>query len=503
MYINSDIINLGDIMNNLSKSKYTLGKTCEKKLWLSCFKPEVGVEDDSRTLENGNLVGDLARHLFGDDYVLIDYNKGLKEMIRDTKIALAFKPNIICEASFSYNGNFCSVDILKNGIHGVELYEVKSTTDIKDIYIDDISYQMWVLKQCGLDVKKSFLVHINSDYIKNGELDLNKFFKIEDATAELRIDEVEELANEYHKVINKNIEPIIDLNDSCRLNSEYCPFFKYCTRDLPKPNVFDLASTQFRKKLQLYNKGIISFNELLEDNSVNDKAIEQINYELNDLNPKINMDGIKSFMDKVSYPLYFLDFESYQEVIPKFDGTKPYQQICFQYSLDYYLEEGGELYHKEFLNDKYDENPMLSLCEHLVEDIPLNSCVVVYNESFEKSRLQEMANIFPQYKDHLLNIRDGIIDLMVVFRNHDYYIREMKGSYSIKYVLPALFPDDDGLNYQKLDQVHKGDEASEAYLSLSKLCKQDETELRKNMLKYCALDTYAMVKIYDKLKMLV
>lgn len=490
-------------MNNLSKSKYTLGKVCEKKLWLSCFKPEVGVGDDSRALENGNLVGDLARHLFGDDYVLIDYNKGLKEMIKDTKIALAFKPNIICEASFSYNGNFCSVDILKNEIHGVELYEVKSTNKKKDIYIDDISYQTWVLKQCGIDVKKSFLVYINSDYVKDGDLDLNKLFKIEDVTDELRLDEVEELANEYHKVINKNIEPNIDMNENCRLNSENCPFFKYCTRDLPKPNVFDLASTQFKKKLQLYKKGIVSFTDLLEDNSVNDKAIEQINYELNDLEPKVNIEGIKLFMNKVSYPLYFLDFESYQVLIPEYDGTKPYQQICFQYSLDYYLEDGGELYHKEYLHDKYDENPMLSLCEHLVEDIPLNSCVIVYNETFEKSRLKEMADTFPQYKENLLNIRDNIIDLMVIFRNHDYYVKELEGSYSIKYVLPALFPNDEELNYQNLEQVHKGNEATEAYLSLPSLSKKEETKLRKNMLKYCALDTYAMVKIYDKLKKLV
>ena len=143
---------------------------------------------------------------------------------------------------------------------------------------------------------------------------------------------------------------------------------------------------------------------------------------------------------------------------------------------------------------------MKYLCENLVKDIPKDSCVIVYNETFEKTRLKEMAEIFPEYKEHLLNIRDNIIDLMVIFRNRDYYIKEMEGSYSIKHALPALFPNDESLNYNNLDQVHKGNEASEAYLSLSSLSKKDEKILRSNMLKYCGLDTYAMVKIFNKLK---
>ena len=485
-------------MNNLSKSKYTLGKVCRKKLWLSTFKPEVAKEEKTMVLENGNMVGDLARRLFGD-YILIDYNKGLSEMIKDTKIALTFKPNVICEASFSYNGNFCSVDILKNNIHGVELYEVKSNLDKKDMYIDDISYQTWVLKMCGIDVKKSCLVHLNKDYVKKGELDLNKLFVIEDVTNELRLDEVSELSNDYHKVINNKNEPDIDINENCKYSGDLCPFFEYCTKDLKKPNVFDLSSTQFRKKLDLYKKGIISFEDIFNEGVVNDKALEQIDFELNNKSAKINKKGIKEFLSKIKYPLYFLDFESYQVLVPEFDGTWPYEQICFQYSLDYYLEKGGKLYHKEFLNSEYDKNPMKLLCEQLVNDIKDDACIIVYNETFEKSRLLEMAKMYPEYKEKLLKIRDNIIDLMVIFRNHDYYVKEMKGSYSIKYVLPALFPNDESLNYQNLDQVHKGNEATEAYLSLPSLSKEEEEKLRNNMLKYCGLDTFAMVRIYNKL----
>ena len=488
------------MMYNLSKSKYTLGTTCEKKLWLSVYKPEEEEKlENEEVLQNGNRIGELARYLFGD-FNLIDFNKGFESMIKDTKELLNEKPNIICEASFSFDGNFCSIDILKNDIDGVEIYEVKSSTEIKNIYIDDLSYQTWVLKKCGLNVKRSCLVYVNNKYVKHGALDIHDYFSIEDFTNEIDLEEVENNISKYSKLINQDKEPNIDLNINCK-NPYDCPFFKYCTKNLETPNIFNVGcGVRFDKKIDLYNKGIISYKDILDDNSLNDKALEQVNFELNNLDAKINKNVIKELLGTFSYPLYFLDFESYQAAIPDIDNTKPYQQICFQYSLHYYLEEGGELYHKEFLNEEYDSNPMYNLSKQLCEDIPKNSCVLVYNQSFEKARLKEMAELFPEFRDHLNNINDNIKDLLPPFRNHDYYVKEMYGSASIKKVLPALFPNDPELDYHNLEQVHVGTEASEAYLALPNLSKNEQEELRKNMLKYCALDTFAMVKIYQKLK---
>ena len=484
---------------NLSKSKYTQGVTCEKKLWLSCYKSEEAEDmGNDAILENGNKVGDLARGLFGD-YILINYDTNYQKMIDDTNKALENKPNIICEASFSYDGNFCSVDILKNDTDGVEIYEVKSSTDINSIYIDDISYQTWLLKKCGLNVKKSSIVYINNKYIKNGEFNINEFFNIEDVTDEIDLEEVEENVNNLKQVINIDKEPSIDLSMACKKPYD-CPFFKYCTKNLPSPNVFDIGwNMHFDKKLDMYRRGHITFEDVIDKEIVNDKATEQIRFYLKDNPPKINKDSIKELLNSLIFPLYFLDFESYQPCIPTIDGTKPYQQICFQYSLHYILEEGGEVLHKEFLSDDYDGNPMYGLCKQLCEDIPKDSCVLVYNKGFETARLKEMAPLFPELSEHLLNIKDNIIDLMVPFFNQDYYIKEMAGRWSIKVVLPALFPDDPELDYHNLEQVHKGDEASNAFLSLPSLSKEEQEVLRKNMLKYCKLDTYAMVKIYEKL----
>jgi hypothetical protein len=405
-------------------------------------------------------------------------------MIEETNKFLEEKPNIICEASFSYEGNFCSVDILKNDIDGVEIYEVKSSTEVKDIYIDDVSYQTWVLKKLGYNVIKSSIVYVNNQYVKQGKLDINDYFVIKDVTDLIDLSKVENNVKELKKLLEIKEEPNIDLSINC-FSPYACPYFKYCTRDLESPNVFDLGwGFTNKKKLDLYYKNIIKYEDLLSSGLLNNKTTNQVEVYLDKTKEIINIDAIKDLFNKFKYPLYFLDFESYQDAIPEYDGTKPYQQLCFQYSL-HILDKDGNLFHKEYLHDKYDENPIYGLSKQLCKDIPKDACILVYNDGFEKARLREMASLIPELSEHLLNIRDNIIDLLPIFRNQDYYVKDMKGSASIKYVLPALYPDDESLNYHNLEQVHKGDEASAAYLSLKNLSDDDRSILRNNMLKYC------------------
>ena len=484
---------------NLSKSRYTQGVTCSKKLWLSCYMPDEASDmGKENVFDTGNKVGELARRLFGK-FILIPYNQDYQKMIDDTKKHLLDKPNVICEASFNYDNNFCAVDILKNDPDGVEIYEVKSSTNINNIYIDDIAYQTWILKKLGYNVKKSCIVYINNEYVLGDTFNINEFFKIQDVTDQLDLGKVEKNVKELKEVINNKEEPKIDLSNSCHTPYD-CPFFKHCTKKLPTPNVFDLGwNVRFTKKLGMYIRGNVTFQDVMANEFLNEKATNQIKYNINDLEPKINKETIQELLSTLRYPLYFLDFESFQEAIPTIKGTNPYQQICFQYSL-HILNDDNTLLHKEYLSNNYDGNPMYGLCEQLVKDIPMDSCVTAYHKPFECGRLKEMARMFPEFREHLINISDNIIDLEIPFANQDYYVRDMEGSSSIKRVLPALYPNDPGLDYHNLDQVHKGDEASAAYLSLKDLSPEEQERLRYNMLRYCELDTYAMVKIYQKLK---
>ena len=222
-------------------------------------------------------------------------------------------------------------------------------------------------------------------------------------------------------------------------------------------------------------------------------------HQVSDQPDDIDKDGIRDFMDTLSYPIYFLDFETTQAVIPEFEGTKPYQQIPFQYSLHYIEYEGGPLLHKEFLSES-GTDPRRAIAERLCEDIPMNVCVTAYNKAFECSRIKELAATFPDLSDHLMNIGSNIKDLLVPFQSGYYYTKAMGGSFSIKSVLPALFPDDPALDYHNLEQIHNGGEAMSIFPKIKDMPSEEAERTRHNLLKYCELDTYAMVKVWERLK---
>ena len=343
-------------------------------------------------------------------------------------------------------------------------------------------------------------MHINSDYVLQGELDLKGLFDITDITKEAREKEteIEENVKEINEILDSEIEPSIDIDLHCFTPYD-CPFFKYCSKHLPEKNVFDVLGLNKNKKIELYKKGKYSYEDLINE-KINPKYIEQIDFELNNREPKINKGKIKELMDSLKYPLYFVDYETYQESIPKVQGTRPYQQLPFQYSLHILKDKNSKLEHKEFLADINDKDFIKHFGESLIKDINDDGSVIIYNKSFEPARNREIAKMYPELKDGLDRINSNIVDFMEPFSKRDYYTKEMHGSHSIKYVLPALYPDDPELDYHNLPLVHNGEEASNTFLSLRDKSKEEQEEIRKGLLVYCELDTYAMVKIYEKFK---
>lgn len=485
---------------NLSKSKYCNGLQCKKMLWLYKNKPTEKEEVNNQSVfDNGNDVHEVARKLLGED-INIPFNEDLTQMIKDTEEVMKQEKVFITEASFSYENNFCSVDILKKEGNTYEIYEVKSSTELKDVYVDDVSYQYFVLTSLGLKVEKCYVVILNNRYVRKGKLDLNQLFKKIDVTDEVvsKQAQVKQMIKDMNKYMEQKKEPQDDIGIHC-FKPYKCPFFKYCTRHLPERNIFEINEINVNEKLKLYVEGIVSLEDLLKED-ISNEAKQHIEYELYDKEDYIDKKSIKEFLNTLSEPLYFLDFETFALPIPKYDGTRPYQQVPFQYSL-HYIEE-GKLYHKEFLAES-GVDPRKLIAESLVRDIPKNVPVLAYYMSFEKGRIKELAETFPDLKDHLMSIHDNIKDLIVPFKNRSYYAKGMHGSASIKYVLPAMFPNDESLNYKNLELVHNGDEAMNIYARLGEYPKEEQEYIRERLLKYCELDTYAMVKIYEKLKQIV
>ena len=243
---------------------------------------------------------------------------------------------------------------------------------------------------------------------------------------------------------------------------------------------------------------MVSYADMLAAPKLNDKQLRQIQYYLTDCGDYIDRGSIRDFLNTLTYPIYFLDFETMQPVIPLYPGTKPYQQIPFQYSLHYIEEPGGELEHKEFLAES-GIDPMRDIAESLCRDIPQNVCVTAYNKGFECGRIRELAARFPDLAGHLMNIQGNIRDLLDPFQSGYYYNRAMGGSFSIKSVLPALFPDDPSLDYHNLEGVHNGSEAMTIFPQIKDMPPEEQIVARRNLLAYCKLDTYAMVKVWEAL----
>ena len=498
-------------MVHLSKSKYCNLWQCPKMAWLNQYKPEVKTESSGleATFAAGTEVGNLAKGLFGDFVDVTAYKEeklDLSGMIHNTRHEMEQGTPVICEAAFSYKGLYCAVDLLKKEGAGWTIYEVKSSTNNDEerkkppIYIADIAYQKYVLEHCGVNVVGTYLVCINNHYIFDGTMNVREFFYVLDVKDEVAVEiqNVERNLEVAERVLNDKNEPDYDLDFRCREPYE-CAFWAYCSRHVPSPSVFDLYRMPFKKKMELYHDGLIEYRDLLLSGRIeNEKQIRQMEFALEEKGTYTEPERIGDFLATLSFPIYFLDFETMQPVIPIFPGTVAYQQIPFQYSLHYVEREGGELRHKEFLAVS-GVDPRRDIAEALVRDIPKNVCVTAYNKAFECARLTELAEAFPDLADNLLNIRDHMIDLLIPFQKGYYYNRAMGGSFSIKSVLPAIFPEDPALDYQNLEDVHNGSEAMSIFPQIQYMEPEEQERVRHNLLKYCELDTYAMVKVWEEL----
>lgn len=288
--------------------------------------------------------------------------------------------------------------------------------------------------------------------------------------------------------------PAIDIGRHC--SDPYdCTFTGHCWQHIPKPSVFDLRGQGRPNPYALYQQGIIRIEDVPRGRLGGaqklqvDGLLSQQNY--------IDHAAVRVFLDGLWYPLCFLDFETlYLTPVPLFDGTRPYQQVVFQYSLHIIDQAGEAPRHIEYLAEP-DEQPQQAVLDNLLEALPENACVLVYNRAFEASILRGLAERFPEHHARIETIINAIRDLMVPFQKKQIYLWQMNGSYSLKDVLPALVPE---LSYQHL-AIATGEMAAAAYLQMIKTQDPAEiAELRTQLLQYCRLDTLGMVKILENMR---
>ena len=477
----------------ISKSKYIKGLQCHKALWLDKHKPELKADVSTQTQQNfatGNQVGDLAKGLFaGGEEIEFD-GQNFPVMISKTKQLIDKDLSAIYEATFSENGVFAMVDILvKNGDRW-DIYEVKSSTSVKAVYLDDVSVQRYALSAV-LNVGQCYVVHINNKYIRQGGLDTQQLFSVIDVTDRLKsIDEVADKLQQMQQMLGSD-EPNIDIGPQC--DSPYaCDFKSHCWAHIPKPSVFNLHRLNTDKKFAYGRQGKLNYKDLQNEPLSATQKMQISGKEF------IDTKVIGKFINNAKFPLNFFDFETFQNAIPRFDNQRPYQQMPFQYSL-HILAQDGSLTHQEFLGDEHTD-PRANLIQQMLKDISTTGTIIAFNQSFEKGVIKNLAHFSPDNAAALLALRKRFMDLLAPFRGLGYYHPDFNGSFSIKSVLPAMFPNDDELDYKKLGQVQNGGDAMQIFanLHLEKDPKKVQ-QIKVDLLKYCHLDTLAMVRIWQML----
>ncbi len=484
---------------NLSKSAFTKGLQCHKALYLKKHHPEFEdkVSDAQQAIFNtGHNVGHLATELFPGGVDLGAFIPDQIAKVFDETKKLVEQKQIIYEAGFSFDNNLCFSDIVVPKGNKWLIYEVKASTSVKDVYLWDAAFQYYLITQSGLEVEDISIVHINNQYERIGELDIKQLFTIEsvlDRVISMQAEIVKNISEQNGMLRQTNI-PTIDIGPHC-FDPYSCSFLGYCWKHIPDYSVFNISRLHAGKKFDLYRQGILEITDIPDDFGLSHSQRLQVEGEKNGVEI-INKGAVQDFVRALNYPLAYLDFETFNPSVPMFDHSKPYQMITFQYSLHIQDSLESKIVHKEFLADT-NGDPRIPFIEQLIKDLGKTGDILVYNQAFENTRLKEIARDFPVYENAINGILGRVVDLMVLFSRKDYYIPAMKGSYSIKAVLPALVP---GFGYDGLD-IADGGTASNAFANL--YYEKDQKKIAKtraDLLAYCKMDTLAMVEILRVLK---
>ncbi len=440
----------------LSKSKYLNGLQCHRYLWLLFNDKDKVPQPDASTqhvFDEGHRIGELAKRLFPDG-IDISSEDFIGNLNKTKELLSVNRP--LFEPGFYVDGYFARLDILNPVGDGTwDIYEVKGSTTVKDVNIHDVSFQRHCAQKAGLSIRKCHIVHINNQYVKNGDIDPQELFAVEDITEQ--VDEiaggVEGRSEEMWEIIASPTCPDIGIGPHC--SDPYdCPV-TWCRECLPEHNIFNLHRGG-NKCFDMFNQGIFFVKDIPADIKLS--AIQQIQKTCEiDEQPHIDKEAIQEFIDSLQYPLYYLDFETFNPAIPIYEGTRPYQKVPFQFSLHIVSSLGAEPEYYGFLGDGTEDTRPAFLAE-LKGVLGGRGNIVVYNQSFEKGVLAELGEAFPDYAVWVREICARVVDLYAPFRSFSYYHPKQQGSASIKKVLPVLT----GKGYTGLN-ISKGDDASLAF----------------------------------------
>jgi len=498
---------------SLSKSDYMFFLRHPAWLWIKKYqKDKLPIIDESlqALFDEGKLFESYANKLF-PNAVKLGFDKYNEYLTLPDRTIEAIKNNVdvILQGRLEFEGKTCIFDVLqKVGDKEFNLIEIKASTKAKPEHEYDLAFQLMVLEKCGYSVRNIFVIHVNNEYVRKGEIDTKGITSQTDVTQKVKsLREVtEEQVSLAYEVLASEKCPDMSPRyvNKCEVPgvnwfSEWLDIYKGLRPNDDPYNIYELSYPSAEQIGKLEDAGITIIADIPQDFALRDKQLVQI-ITTKENKRIIIKDKIKSFIETFKYPLYFLDYETYSSVIPQFDGGSPYKDYPFQYSLHLIESPGSEIKHFEYLHDQ-NTNPIPGLLKKLKEDIGDTGTILAWNMSYEKGCNDRMAALYPEYADFLIQINERINDLMIPFSNMWFFDKDFFGSASIKKVLPVVVPE---LGYKEMD-VGDGLTARRTWtqIVLEDRNQSNRKNILDNLSKYCTLDTFAMVRILEELNKVI
>ncbi|HEY6157377.1 MAG TPA: DUF2779 domain-containing protein [Gemmatimonadales bacterium] len=482
----------------LSKSRYLSGLQCHKQLWWRVHDPDAPELSPSAGQQNrlaqGREVGVRARqHVPGGQLIdLPSYQHD--NMVAATRAALQHDVPAIYEAWFLADDTYVGVDILERTARGYGVIEVKASNSRKPEHLPDAAVQVYVLRQAGLPVERAEVMHLNPQCRYP---DLANLFIREDVTALVEgalIGVPDELAAQ--RAMLAGPVPDVPIGEHCTTPHD-CPFIARCWPKTSDHHVSSLYRIDRKRALELEADGFATIYDLpsdLELSVIHARQVKAVQSGRMVVEPTLTKP-----LAQFASPLAFLDFETVSLAVPRWAGCRPWQQVPVQFSV--HAEERGALVHREWIAEG-PADPRPALAAALVEACAGAKKIVAYYASFERDCIRQLREAVPGCAKELERIERRLVDLLPVIRRHVYH-PDFGGGFSIKKTLPALVP---GLSYADL-QVQDGEAATVELQRLmlrgAELPADERAALRDALLRYCERDTWAMVKLLEKLRSLV
>lgn len=466
----------------LTKSLFLRYLESPLHMWLSVHSdtpPKPPSLYDQHTMKQGYSVEKLAKE-FLQRKVATQYPAGTTLTFEATLTDGNYESRIDALVHDTVNNNY-------------DLYEIKSSTTIHTEHKYDVTFQ-YLVGKATLPINKVYLVRVNSDYQQAGEIDINELFIVEDMTDHIakKEDEVYQLRSEAWGVMRLEQEPY---DEHC-FNPGTCVYPEHCFPNLPDGSIYELGRASKKQYSELLDMGVELVKDIPDTITSNYKQRLQIQSARQN-QPIIDHEAIAEELCGLESPIYFLDYETYGEALPMYDGYKPYQQAVTQFSIHVARHpESDEFEHYECLATQAGD-PARHLATELCKVIGDTGSVIVWNKGFECGRNDELAVLCPDLAPQLKSINERVYDLMDIFKDGLYVDHRFHGSASIKKVLPVLCPE---LNYKELE-IGEGTKAMLAWYEMvhGNLTAEEKKQIRQNLLTYCKLDTWAMVEIWRKL----